>query len=100
MHHFLYKMLCKYNYKYGYCPGHPYIGYVMLVQYQIVIFSCPYINTHSVYIVCHVNVKSSLSSNKILAHHGKQCWWSFFQASAVRSGHDIQSNCIKNRSTM
>ena len=37
---FLCKMLCKYNYKYGYCPNHMYIGYGMLVQYQSVIFSC------------------------------------------------------------
>ena len=37
---FLCKMLCKYNYKYGYCPGCMYIGYGILVQYQIVIFSC------------------------------------------------------------
>ena len=34
-----------------------YIGYGMLVQYQIVIFLMSYINTHSVYIVCHVNIK-------------------------------------------
>ena len=37
---FLCKMLCKYNYKYGYFPDHMYIGYGMLVQYQSVIFSC------------------------------------------------------------
>ena len=37
---FLCKRLCKYNYKYGYCPDHMYIGYGMLVQYQSVIFSC------------------------------------------------------------
>ena len=37
---FLCKMLCKCNYKYGYCPDHMYIGYGMLVQYQSVIFSC------------------------------------------------------------
>ena len=31
---------CRVNkiYKYGYCPDHMYIGYGMLVQYQIVIF--------------------------------------------------------------
>ena len=33
-------MLCKYSYKYGYCPDHMYIGYGMLFQYQIIIFSC------------------------------------------------------------
>ena len=33
-----------------------YIGYGMLVQYQIVSFFMSYINTHSVYIVCHIDL--------------------------------------------
>ena len=33
-----------------------YIGYGMLVQYQIVIFFMSYINIHSVYIVCHIDL--------------------------------------------
>ena len=52
-----------------------YIGYGMLVQYQIVIFFMSYINTHSVYIVCHVESYSASRFTKfqikILDHHGK-----------------------------
>ena len=57
-------------YKYGYCPGHMYIGYGMLVQYQIVIFLCPYINTHSVYIVCHIESHSMLKFTKFKVNFG------------------------------
>ena len=38
------------------CPDYMYIGYGMLVQYQIVSFFMSYINTHSIYIVCHVDL--------------------------------------------
>ena len=41
------------------------IGYGMLVQYQIVIlFFMSYINTHSVYIVCHVESYSASKFTK------------------------------------
>ena len=57
-------------YKYGYCPGHMYIGYGMLVQYQIVIFLCLYTNTHSVYIVCHIESYSTLKFTKFRYNFG------------------------------
>ena len=38
IHHFYAKCHVNQIYKYGYCPGHMYIGYGMLVQYQIVHF--------------------------------------------------------------
>ena len=48
-----------------------YIGYGMLVQYQIVIFfSCPYINTHSIYIVCHIESYSMLKFTKLKVTFG------------------------------
>ena len=38
IHHFYANCHINQIYKYGYCPGHMYIGYGMLVEYQIVIY--------------------------------------------------------------
>ena len=40
--------------KYGYCPNYMYIGYGILVQYQI--FLCLTLISNSIYTVCHVDL--------------------------------------------
>ena len=61
-----------------------------------------YITIHSVYIVCHVDLYIKVHQVQIkfwliMANSASD---HFFQASAIHFGHDIQSNCLKNRSTM
>ena len=71
-----------------------YIGYGMLVQYQIVIF---YIN--SIYTVCHID-------RYIKVHQVQIKFWPImansasdhsFRQSAIRFGHDIQSKPHKKK---
>ena len=47
-----------------------YIGYSMLVQYQIAHILCIYNNIHSVYIVCLIESYSTLKSTKFKYNFG------------------------------
>ena len=77
-----------------------YIGYGILVQYQMVIFFMFYNNYG--YTVCHVD-------HYIKFHQVQIKFW-FIMANSASDhsfghlpsvfGHDIQSKCVKNRSTM
>ena len=57
-------MLCKYIYKNWYCPYYTHTWCSMLVQYSIVHILWFYTNTHSIYIVCLIEVYSTLKFTK------------------------------------
>ena len=71
------KLPCKYIYKYGYPQLHIYIGYGMLVPFQIVIFSC----IISVYTVCHID-------HYVKVHQVQIKFWLIMANSA--SGHSFR----------
>ena len=53
-----------------YCPYYIHTSCSMLVQYPIVSILCFYTNTHSVYIVCLIEVYSMLKCNKFTLNFG------------------------------
>ena len=79
-------------------PNYIYIGYGMVFQYQIVIF----FYTISIYTVCHVDhyVKVHQVQIKFWLIMANGASGHSFRHLPVRFGHDMQSNHVKNRSTM